>query len=425
MDVVRTVLDQALAAGADHAQARLTVSDKRELNVEWDEPSLLRSQFDRQLEVCAIADQRKAVLRVNDLSPSALGRAAEQVVALARASRPDPANAVADAQPRGTFRSGPTDVDLDAMHARLEEFLAWRRLHHPKIAMRGVHFEFARTETVVRNTNGVDLEAVTGAYQFGAMFSGRQGADVSSFNGSGWQARDLSRPLAERGSVARLLGEAADQIHTRKVGGKFEGDLVVTPDALPSVLVPVTSWLRDDPLIEGTSVFADKLGQSVAHASLTIASRARSDAVAAPAWVTRDGFVADDHTVVEDGVLRSFLLTQYGARKTGGARATSDGELFEVGAGGASLDALVAGVERGVLLNRFSGGRPSDAGDFSGIAKNSFLVEDGKVTYALGETMVSGNLLQLLREVRGISRERVDFGFGVLPWVRFGGVVVS
>jgi hypothetical protein len=39
--------------------------------------------------------------------------------------------------------------------------------------------------------------------------------------------------------------------------------------------------------------------------------------------------------------------------------------------------------------------------------------------------MISGNLAALLENVRGVSKERADFGGQVLPWVLASGIVVS
>jgi PmbA protein len=172
-------------------------------------------------------------------------------------------------------------------------------------------------------------------------------------------------------------------------------------------------------------VYRDRLGERVADSALTIHSRPRSDELAAPSFLTQDGFVAEDATVIDRGVLKSFLLSQYGALKTGLERATTDGDALVIDAGDTPLEALIGSVERGVLLCRFSGGRPSAAGDFSGIAKNSYLIEDGRIGPALSETMVSGNLVRLLERVRAVSHERVDFGYAILPWVALPGVVIS
>jgi PmbA protein len=77
------------------------------------------------------------------------------------------------------------------------------------------------------------------------------------------------------------------------------------------------------------------------------------------------------------------------------------------------------------LIGRFSGGRPNDRGDFSGIAKNSYYVEDGKIQYPISETMVSGNLVELLMNVEAVSIERLNFGGSATPWVKVSGIGVS
>ncbi|MBD3646856.1 MAG: hypothetical protein HUJ31_05245 [Pseudomonadales bacterium] len=90
-----------------------------------------------------------------------------------------------------------------------------------------------------------------------------------------------------------------------------------------------------------------------------------------------------------------------------------------------SFDELIKGVSEGILITRFSGGRPNDRGDFSGVAKNSYYIKDGKLQYPIKETTVSGNLVDLLKSVRGVSSERVHFGGSLLPWVCVSGVTAS
>lgn len=423
--LARTALDALLTAGADHAQCRLVESSKKELNAEWNEASLLRSTFEHSLELLAIVDGKKAVLSFNDLTPEALADAATQAIEQAKASRHDPANAIADAQPPQTFESGPQVPDLDKMHYRLEELLEHRKRHYPQTTMRALHFDFTRRSTVLLNSNGVDLRENAGVYTFVATFSSRSGADTSSFNYSAACSQTLDQPVAQMGSFERLMRQSSEQLRTERIPEKFVGDIVVTPDCLPPFLSPILRYLGDEALISGTSVYRDRLDQQMADPALTIHSRPYASQMAAPSFLTRDGFVCEESTLIEQGVLRSFLLSHYGARKTGLTRAKNEGDAWIVEPGDASLEDLIGSIERGVLLCRFSGGRPSASGDFSGIAKNSYLISNGKLGAPLSETMVSGNLVRLLEQVKGISRERVDFGFGVLPWVAFEGATIS
>ena len=71
---------------------------------------------------------------------------------------------------------------------------------------------------------------------------------------------------------------------------------------------------------------------------------------------------------------------------------------------------MIAGIDKGLIVNRFSGGQPSSNGDFSGVAKNSFLIEDGKVSSAVSETMISGNIIDMLNNIVAISKEQTTDG---------------
>ena len=101
------------------------------------------------------------------------------------------------------------------------------------------------------------------------------------------------------------------------------------------------------------------------------------------------------------------------------------GGALVVDPGTTSLGDMLKSVKKGLLMARFSGGQPSSSGDFSGIAKNSYLIEDGMVKHPVSESMVSGNFAEMLKSITAVSKERVDFGYGIYPWVAFSGVTVS
>jgi PmbA protein len=67
---------------------------------------------------------------------------------------------------------------------------------------------------------------------------------------------------------------------------------------------------------------------------------------------------------------------------------------------------------------------PNASLDFSGIAKNAFYIENGKIKHPLAETMISGNLRDLLHAIRGVSTETIDSGSSRLPTIAAGGVTI-
>ena len=57
-------------------------------------------------------------------------------------------------------------------------------------------------------------------------------------------------------------------------------------------------------------------------------------------------------------------------------------------------------------------------------SQKSFYIEDGGVKHALAETMIPGNLSELLLSIGAVSRETVDFGHARLPTIAATGVTI-
>ena len=168
----------------------------------------------------------------------------------------------------------------------------------------------------------------------------------------------------------------------------------------------------------------DKLNEKVASDSLTISCSPTDEDISKKVFVTDDGLKTQEVTYIENGVLKSYLLTLYGAKKTG-LELRPTAEIIKVKPGEKSLDDIIKSTDRGIILGRFSGGNPASNGDFSGVAKNSYYVEDGEVKFPLIQKMVSRNLYEIFHSIEDISKEVINMGYAVLPWVKVNGVVVS
>lgn len=412
-------------AGSDKAVATVRIGEVTELNIEGGKITLLRSTFNTNVGLKALAAGRKGTTSINKIDPDSIQTAAEQAVAMAASSEVDPANEISEKQQPDEFICGVHTPDLDLMYDRLEEFRDSVHTTYPDTILEQSILKFRTGESWFLNSNGVAFKTKRGHYEFSAMFSTKKNGKTSSFNSSGYTADDLDTPLLKRGSIDTLIQQSTEQTDTGHPEGKFIGDIIVTPDSLMSVLRFLTGSISDIPLITGTSAYKDSMGKEIASRKLTLHSSPTSDELVSKYFITGDGYPAANCTIVERGVLSSFLLSLYGARKTGLERSPSSGGCYIVGPGACSFDELVKSVKHGVLVCRISGGHPGNNGDFSAIAKNSYLIKNGEIAQPLSETMISGNMVSMLREIRGVSSERVNFGHSLLPWVRFTGVTIS
>ena len=256
------------------------------------------------------------------------------------------------------------------------------------------------------------------------MFSAKDGPRVTSFNYSGGASYEPFERLLAVGTVERLLDETLQSFGARPVPEKFVGDVIITPDCLRHLTYTIAAVLNGYALMAGTTPYKGRRGETIASPRFSLLNRPRASDF--PEGTDFDGYgiPTRDLDVVKDGVLNDFLIDFYISRKLNLAQ-TAGAWNFVIPGGDRSIADIIAGTRRGIILSRFSGGQPNNNLDFSGIAKNSFYIEDGKIRHALSETMVNGNFQELLKSITDVSRETVNFGDHVYPYLAASGVTIS
>jgi len=413
-------------ASVDKYQCVLTERKHHELNLEYTEMSLVRTNVDTTLNVTVIKDNRKGDISLNCLDDDAIREAIQTAVELALVSQQDPDYDISPKQEAAVFCRGPVQPDTERMYTLLKGYAAIVPTLFPKVKLAETVFSHTFVTKRFVNSNGVDYTTNKGVYTLVTVFSSKDGTKTSSFNYTSFSLCELERDLLDCSSLLGLLRQSVEHLDAKPMPGKFVGDVVITPDCLGDLLAYYTAvYLGDRALITGTSILKDKLGQAVASPKLTLSAKPTAPEIADGYLVTPDGFAAEDVTYIENGVLKSFMLSLYGANKTKRERAKNSGGCWVVEPGDKSLTEIVAGIDKGLLVARYSGGNPSANGDFSGVAKNSYYIENGQVLYPVSETMLSGNLAELFANVKDVSAERIDFGAAILPYVHASGVTVS
>jgi PmbA protein len=132
--------------------------------------------------------------------------------------------------------------------------------------------------------------------------------------------------------------------------------------------------------------------------------------------------------LIQHGVLQTFYLDAYTARRLNTkVNATAGGPFNLIVSGGKTpLKSLLKHQDKLLLIDRFSGNLDPLTGDFSGVAKNSSLFKSGKRQSAVKETMIAGNVFDMMRNIRNLSKETEDVGGSyIAPYVLVDRVTVS
>lgn len=424
--IAKTILNSLTAAGADDAQVSVAEGRVEEFNVDAGEFSLIRSVYSSSASMKVIKDGKKGTGAINQLDDEAIDAAVKECIAAADSGVTDEALSIAALEENADFRDGELTPDKEALFDSVIKFLDDIQKEYPRIMVEQLIASYSGGKHVLMNTNGVLFTEEDGSYSVNVMYSAHDGENATSFNGFGFDFLDPKADLMSLCDARTMFARAQAELETVPFEGKFEGTAVIAPSCLSDFIdIIMGSFAGDYALIEGTSPWKDKLGEKVADERFTLSVIPCDERVVCCEKITSDGYRSENYDVIRGGVLKSFCLSEYAARKTGRERAKSTSGAVEIPAGEKSLDELIAGIENGILVCRFSGGEPANNGDFSGVAKNSFLIKNGKLANPISETMISGNFADMLFRLRGISSETVSDGSSVLPYVAFDGVTVS
>lgn len=423
--VARDGLKRLALAGADEGVCSVVSGKRTEFYYEGGRLGLLRTVENVSFSVKTLVGKRKGTSSVNSFDCDRMDAAVQEAVSAAHSSKEDDAEGLADVIAQKEFRFGPTEPDCEKMLEYFRAFFDLLAAEYPSVSVDTATIYHVNSKSVYRTTNGICYTVEQGYYGFSPMFMAREGEKTSSFRSFGAVFFDLDRPLAELADGRRILDQTVLQVSPEALKGKFVGDVILSPDCFGGLLGAVESnFLSDGVLIDGTGIWNDSLGSAVASPLLTWSSQPRNEQLAS-CYPVHGGYEMQNMDLIRDGVLCNFVLSRYGAAKTGRKRSPSAGGCYVVEAGTSSLDEMIASVKHGLLVGRFSGGNPSGDGTLSTVAKNSFEIRDGKIVSAVNEAMISGNLAEMLQNIRQISAERVNDGDSILPWVTVSNVTVS
>ena len=432
IEFLRTVTEkckkQLIAAGATRFAGSAGRTTSNEFNVDGGKFSLFRTQFSDSLSLtCYIGDKKGTASVSSSLTVEEnISSAVNDAIASAKAAEPDPDWVVAPKEENKIFLSGSTDFDKDLFFNRTVEAMEEIKRRYPLIIMEQAIANHGRSCNVYFNSSGTEFITISGSYVTDFMYSAHDGDNASSFVGNEFCLESLDKPFLDVGYLAKTLENTEKQIYTTPFKGKKVGKLIATPGLVSEFLsTALDDFTGDYNILNGTSIWLNKLGQQVADPRLTVSLKTNDSRFVGGQAYTGEGFLTEDYNIIDKGILTAFSLSAYVASKTGKKRAPNSGENMVVEKGSKSIEDIIKETEFGIYVARFSGGEPAVNGDFSGVAKNSFLVENGKITVPLSETMISGNLADLLNNVVDISSEQEITGSEVIPYICFDGVTIS
>ena len=217
--------------------------------------------------------------------------------------------------------------------------------------------------------------------------------------------------------------------------------IVFAPEVARSLIGSIFEAASGDAIWRSASFLAGKLGEQIAAANITIVDdHLMMLPTGAGGYGTSpfdgEGLPAQRNVVVRDGVLETYLLNTYTARKLGlksthnasrglaGAPGIGCGNLY-LEPGTLTPDEIIGGVEKGLYVTSLMGfGTNLVTGDYSRGATGLW-IENGELTHAVEEVTIAGNLGEMFRHVAAIGNDLVFRGSVASPTLRIDGMTIA
>lgn len=424
-EVAARVLDGARKGGATGADVIVREEHSLSVGVHLGAIDKLKTARERALGLRVFFGARSAVTSTSDFSAASLDRLVEDTCALARATAEDPASGLADAaemapevpdldlhDPEGDRLSVEDPID------RVRRAEAAALAVDPRVSnIEGAEWDGGSSRTAFANTHGFvgeversgfSLYVAPIAQENGAMHRDwhfTAGCKLSQLEAP----EDVGRKAAER-ALRRLR---ARKVPTCRVPVIFDADTA------SSLMGHLAAAVSGSALYRGASFLIGKLGGTMGPARLTVIDDGTLPSRMGSTPFDGEGLAAQRTVVVDGGVLSSWLLDSYSARKlglrsTGNARrGISDGPAvgahnFYLAPGPATPEDLIRSVKSGLYVTELIGfGVNPVTGDYSRGAAGIW-IENGELTYPVEEITVAGNLLDMYARIEAVADD-LDF----------------
>ncbi len=424
LDLLSDLIARARRAGADAADAvhvqGTSISHAQRLG----ETERLERAEGQDLGLRVFVGRRQAVVSSSDLGPRALGELVERAVAMAQVVPEDPHCGLAD--PDLIARDWP-DMDLsDPSEPTAEMLIDWAR----------------RTEDAARGVAGVsNSEGAEAGWSRSRVAMAASNGFAGTYEGSGWSLsvsvlagegtgmeRDYDFTSAVYGSDLRQpedVGRSAGERAVRRLGPRkvatTKAPIIFDPRVSGGLIGHFAGAINGQSIARGTSFLKDRMDTPVFAPGVSVIDDPLRQRGLRSRPFDGEGIAARRQALVEDGVLRTWVLdlrtarqlglqtTGHAARGTGGPPSPSTTNLH-LAPGTASPADLLKQAGRGLYVTSLMGfGVNGVTGDYSRGAAG-FWIEDGRIAHPVSEVTIAGNLKDMLRTL--VPADDLEFRYG-------------
>ena len=437
------VVERARRGGATAAECIIRDGREFSVTVRLGEVEALKEAASKALGVRVLLEQRTASCYTSDFSREGVERAVRDALAMAHFTSEDALHRLPEPELLGQL-SGDLELcfdDMDALPvpARIELARTAERValaYDPRIQnSEGGSFDAVSGRQILANSSGFLGE-------YNRSYCLLSAVPIAVSNG-GTMQRDywyaISRNLAGLENPEQV-GRIAAERTVRRMGARkvdtCRVPVVFEPRTAKGLLGNLAEALNGETVYREASFLARRLGEPVASPLVNLVDDGTMPRGFGTSPFDDEGVPTRRTPMVEQGVLRNFLLNCYAGRKLGmpttgnaarglaGNPGISPGNFYLL-AGEHSPEEILRSVTRGFYVTECIGfGVNLVTGDYSRGAAGLW-IEDGELAFPVEEVTIAGNLLDMLRGVEMVGNDLEFRGAVAAPTIKIAEMTVA
>ena len=408
---VAQALDQAKRLGATDAEAAAGLDQGLSVNARMGEVETVEHHRDQSLAVTVYFGHRKGSASTTDLSDASLRETVEAACLIARHANEDPYAGLPD--PERLAREIP---DLDLHHPwslgaeqAIEMAIACERValkHHPEIVnSEGASINTHQGLRVLGNTLGFLHGYPASRHSISCAVVGQRGGQMQR---DYWYTvardpKDLEHP--------ETVGRKAAERTVNRLGARTlttrQCPVIYAAEVASSLIGHFLAAIRGGNLYRKSSFLLDSLGRQVFPDFVHIHEEPHIPKGIGSAPYDNEGVATYPHDLIHQGVVASYILDSYSARKLGMTTTGNAGGVHNIVIDPGTLDrrALLREMDTGLLVTELMGhGINLVTGDYSRGAAG-YWVEKGEIQYPVEEITIAGNLKEMFMNLVSIGKD--------------------
>src|SRR6201984_2766724 len=442
-EIAQDIVRRAMKGGATAAECDVREGDEFSTLVRLGQVETLKESGSKSIGVRVFFGQRAASTYSSDFSQTGLDRMVKSALELAKITPEDPFPEIPSADQLGQLQG-----DLNLYDEDVYSLAGADRINYARRAEKAALDYDPR----IKNSEGGSFDADTGR----KVLANSHGF-VGEYRRSYCSVAALPIAQDEKGgmqrdywfSVARNLGRLdppeqvgriAAERTIRRLGARkaktAHVPVILDPMVAASILEHIFEGVNGDSVYRGASFLAGKLGQKIAGENVTVIDDGTMPGGFGTSPFDGEGIPTRRKLVIENGILKSYLLNTYTAKKLGlettanasrglaGTPGIGPGNYF-LQPGTKTPKEIIGDVKEGLYVTEFLGhGANLVTGDYSRGASGLW-ISGGELTYPVEEITVAGNLKEMFFHISEIANDLEFRGAVASPTIRIDGLTVG